>query len=281
MARARTIGWSALALAVVGAVGAGVLLAGTSAVGRPLDPEPRLHAPATRAELEAASARRVFFGHQSVGKNVLAGVPAVYAEAGLPAPEVVDLGSGSSLPGPGPVLAHAYIGQNGDPLGKIRDFDARLRGGLGGQVDVAAMKLCYLDITGATDLDEVFTTYRDTLAALTRDYPEIRFVHVTTPVKTEPVDLKWRAKEVLGRANDNAARERYNALMRTEYAGADLLDLAAIEATGPDGVLTTVPHDGRQHLALDPAWAHDPGHLNAAGSKVAAAHFLALVGRTP
>lgn len=281
MARARTIGLSALALAVVGAVGAGILLMGTTAAGRPLDPEPRVTPPATAAELRAASERRAFFGHQSVGKNVLGGVPAVYAEAGLPAPEVVDLGARASLPGSGPVLAHAYLGQNGDPLGKIRDFDARLRGGLGDQVDVAAMKLCYLDITGATDLDEVFATYRDTVAALERDFPAVRFVHVTTPVKTEPVDLKWRAKEVLGRANDNAARERYNALMRSEYADVDLLDLAAIEATGPDGVLTTVPHDGRQHLALDPAWAHDPGHLNAAGSKAAASHFLALLGRTP
>ena len=40
MARARTIGLSALALAVVGAVGAGILLMGTTAAGLPLDPEP-------------------------------------------------------------------------------------------------------------------------------------------------------------------------------------------------------------------------------------------------
>lgn len=281
MVRARTIGVTLVAVALVAGVGVGTLLWSTTRTGDPMVIEPLVNPSATQAALVTASQRRVFFGHQSVGKNVLSGVPEVYAAAQLPAPTIVDLGAGFVLPGEPnePVLAHAYIGQNGDPLGKLADFDARLRAGLADQVDVAVMKFCYLDITGETDVGALFERYRQTLADLERDFPGVTFLHATTPVKTEPIDLKWRVKEVLGRPNDNAARERYNALMRAEYGDDVLLDLAAIEATAPDGALTIVSHDGQRHLALAPENASDSGHLNAAGSAVAADRFLALVGR--
>ncbi len=281
MTRTKKISLSALVIAVAAVVVAGALLWGTTRPGKPLSPEPRVNPLATSEELATAASRRVFFGHQSVGKNVLSGVPAAFEQAKMPAPKIVDLGAASSLPaGTGePVLAHAFIGRNGDPLGKIKDFDARLRAGLGRQVQVAAMKLCYLDITGSTDVTAVFEQYRQTMAALARDFPNVTFIHITTPVRTEPTDLKWRVKELIGRPNDNAARERYNSLMRSEYGDDLLFDLAAIEATGTDGVLTTVTHAGQQHLALAPGLAYDPGHLNAKGSVIAAKHFLALVGR--
>ncbi|NLH69548.1 MAG: hypothetical protein GX454_05125 [Brooklawnia sp.] len=281
MVRARTIGVALVAVAVAAGVGVGTLLWSTTRPGDPMAIEPVTNPSATQAELVTASERRIFFGHQSVGKNVLSGVPEVYDAAQLPVPTIVDVGDGFVVPGEPdqPVLAHASIGKNGDPLGKLADFDARMRAGLASQVDVAVMKFCYLDITGETDVEALFEQYRRTLADLERDYPEVTFLHVTTPLKTEPIDLKWRLKEMLGRPNDNAAREGYNALMRAEYGDDVLLDLAAIEATTPDGSLTVVSHDGQQHLALAPENASDSGHLNAAASVVAADRFLAMVGR--
>lgn len=279
--RARTIVAGLAALAVVAGLGAGVMLWLTSRQGNPMVHEPLHNPPATKDQLVAAAERRVFFGHQSVGKNVLSGVPEVYGTAQLTAPQIVDIGAGAALPGdPGaPVLAHAYIGENGDPLGKLTDFDTRLRDGLAEQVDVALLKFCYLDITGETDVEALFETYRQTLADLERDFPEVQFVHVTAPLTTEATDLKWRVKEVIGRANNNAAREQYNALMRAEYGEGLLLDLAAIEATAPDGTVAVVSSNGEQHLALAPQNAADSGHLNAAGSATAADRFLALVGQ--
>lgn len=278
--RARTIVAALAALAVVAGVGAGTLLWLTSRQGEPMTHEPLDNPPASDDELMTAAGRRIFFAHQSVGKNVLSGVPEVYAAAQLPAPVIVDLGADAALPDGTnePVLAHAYIGENGDPYGKLADFDTRLRAGLADQVEVAALKFCYLDITGDTDVEALFETYRRTLADLERDFPEVRFVHVTTPVKTETTDLKWRVKELLGRPNDNAVREQYNALMRAEYGDGRLLDLAAIEATAPDGTVAIVSSAGQQHLALAPQNAADSGHLNAAGSATAADRFLALVG---
>ena len=279
MSRARTVGLGVLALALVAGVGTGVLLWSVSWTGQPMSPDPVHNPAATPEELVRAAELRVFFGHRSVGANILDAVPGAYTDADLPVPAMVDLGEASALPGEGPMIVDTRIGENGDPLGKLGNFDARLRAGLADQVDVAVLKFCYEDITDDTDVPALFERYRVTLAALEGEYPEVTFLHVTTPVRTEPTDLKWRVKELIRRPNDNAARERYNALMRAEYGDALLLDLALIEATASDGSLTTVPHAGRQHLALAPANAKDPGHLNATGSLAVATRLLGLLGR--
>ncbi len=238
-------------------------------------------------ELEVAADAKVFFGHQSVGMNVLDGVPAVYGDRSLQAPDIVELpsdgaGQQAALRGrEGGYLAHAYVGVNGDPDGKIDAFDAMIRGGLGDEVDVAFMKFCYADVISGTDVESVFAHYRDTLAALERDYPRVTFLHVTTPLTTEP-GLKWKIKKLLGREAeigpaDNAAREEMNALMRQEYDADRLFDLAALESTDPDGSRLSGSHDGQDYYALVSAYAADPGHLNEGGSEIAAARLLHLV----
>src|SRR5947208_8367636 len=42
----------------------------------------------TKDELAKVARTRVFFGHQSVGANVLDALPGLYAEHGLPAPPI-------------------------------------------------------------------------------------------------------------------------------------------------------------------------------------------------
>ncbi len=46
-----------------------------------------------------------------------------------------------------------------------------MRSGIGQHVDVAMMKFCYVDITSGTDVNALFATYRETIAALERDFP--------------------------------------------------------------------------------------------------------------
>ena len=119
-------------------------------------------------ELAQAAEVRLFFGHMSVGENILSGISALYAAKGLTQPRVVQFpveGPLSQVLASGAV-AHAQIGQNGDPLGKLRNFDALLRSGLADQVDVAVLKFCYVDFTKSTDVDQLFREYRKTLDAL-------------------------------------------------------------------------------------------------------------------
>ena len=216
-------------------------------------------------DLAAVSDTRVFFGHQSVGQNVLDGVRELYAERQQPAPAIND----------------AFIGENEKPLRKIEDFDATLRRGRGDEVDVAMMKLCYIDITPRTDVEALFGAYRTTLAALEKDLPAVRFVHVTVPLMTEPgplTSLKARLtrNERFGPA-ENVARERLNALIRREYAGGHLFDLAAVESTTPDGTRVSGVHRGTTYYALHDGYASDNGHLNRAGSRAAATAWLTSV----
>jgi hypothetical protein len=208
---------------------------------------------------------RVFFGHQSVGQNVLDGVRRLHGDRGDPVPEIQD----------------AYLGENENPLSKIEDFDARLRGGLGEQVDVAMMKLCYIDVTASTDIGALFDAYRSTLAALAQDHPALVLVHVTMPLTTELSRLSRLRARLTGNdrygPDENVARERLNALIRAEYADGHVFDLAAVESTRPDGSRVAGRHDGSDYFALYDGYASDLGHLNVVGAEVAARAWLATV----
>lgn len=264
----RTILRAASLVAVLGAAGlAAVVTTRDEQLEVPVD---RMVAAATSTDdLRTAGRQHVFFAHQSVGANLLAAMPGLYAERGLPVPAIQDVA----------------IGENGDPLGKVADFDSRIRGGVGDEVDVALMKFCYVDIDSRTDVKQVFATYRDTLAALQRDYPDVTFLHVTTPLTTDP-GMRARVKKLLGRdphtgPADNLARERMNELMRAEYPADRLFDLAAVESTKPDGERSTGTSGGRRYYSLWDGYAADAGHLNTAGATVASAHLLGLIAHAP
>ena len=231
----------------------------------------------TVGDLAKVSRTKVFFGHQSVGMNILEGVSGVYAAHGMTAPPI---GEGAVPDRQGGFIDHAFIGENGKPLLKIQDFAAKLRAGLAGQVDVAMMKLCYVDITSGTDVRAVFDAYRNTMAALQREFPRVTFIYVTVPLTTEP-GLLSKVKSLLtgsgGSAADNAARQRINALVRHEYAGDHLFDLAAAESTAPDGGRVAGSYDGQRYYALYDGYASDPGHLNAEGARVVAAAWLTAI----
>ena len=230
-------------------------------------------------DLNTVARTRVFFGHQSVGENVLSGVPAVFAKQGVTPPPIEQAGT---QPGPdGGFIDHQFIGENGQPLLKIEDFDRVIRGGVGKEVDVALMKLCYVDITTDTDVDALFAAYRDTMAGLERDFPDVTFIHMTVPLTTEP-NFKSKVKALLGRGDqlgpaENVAREQLNAKIRTEYADDHLFDLAVVESTQPDGTQTSGRYDDQGYHALYTGYASDPGHLNTLGSEVAATAFLKAI----
>jgi hypothetical protein len=236
--------------------------------------------PGTAADyLADVSRTRVFFGHQSVGMNVLDGVAGVYAAHGLAGPAI---SQGGGQPGKdGGFIDHAFIGVNEQPASKIEDFAAKLRAGVGGQVDVALMKFCYIDITAGTDVEALFASYRDALAELQRDFPDVAFIHVTVPLMTEQSQRSKLKSRLTGNtrfgAAESDARERLNALLRRQYAGAQLFDLAAVESTAPDGSRAAGTYRGRPYYCLQAGYASDIGHLNGEGSRIAALAWLRAV----
>ncbi|BAK37904.1 hypothetical protein MLP_48900 [Microlunatus phosphovorus NM-1] len=227
-------------------------------------------------DLRTVGASRIFFAHQSVGRNVLSGINPLYATAGEIAPQIVE--TRGPLRTSRSVLAHAGVGKNRDPLSKLTEFADILNDGLGANLDAAALKFCYADVTADTDIDALFDAYWTTLNGLQERYPDVRFVHATVPLTT---DRGWKAKTkaLLGQSDrrgpaDNLARERYNSLMRARCGGAGMLfDIAAVEATIEHRPMVR-RLKGERYFVLNRALSTDAGHLNSVGCKAAANEFI-------
>jgi hypothetical protein len=268
-------------LAVTATVSLGVLVA-TGCGDKPVnDAQVRLRTLRDMPEpkVERLRSARIFFGHQSVGGNIMAGVSdLVRAEPNLGL-RVVPMTEASSTPA---FFAHAKIGENGRPTFKTDEFARMMDAELKGRVDVAFHKYCYVDISASTDVSKLFEHYKQTMARLSASHPGVKFVHVTTPLVE--VQGGWRAtvKKLIGREpdhyTDNMARERFNALLRREYAGqAPVFDLAAFESTRRDGSRETFEYKAAISFSLVPEYASDGAHLNDEGRRIVAEQLLALL----
>jgi hypothetical protein len=212
----------------------------------------------TDDDLRAVESHRVLFGHQSVGWNILDGVATVYGKRGVPAPTVLD-----ELPASGPGFAQVEIGTNGDPRSKFTALKSAVEQQ---NPQVAAMKLCFVDITAGTKVRAVFTRYRATVAALQASNPQTHLVHMTVPLTTnDPAS--------------NVVRERYNTLVRSAF-GPDVVDIARVESTRPNGSRVKGRHHGKRYYALYRGYASDDGHLNTRGGTRVAKVFLLQIAQS-
>jgi hypothetical protein len=228
--------------------------------------------------------RRIFFGHQSVGANILSGIQALSRD-GTFAIEVVE-GRSSEVLSSRPALAHAGIGRNLDPISKIRDFAEVMRAGMGAKADIAFLKFCYVDFQSDSNIQEVFDQYKATLAALKIEFPRTTFVHVTAPLTVVQRGPKAVLKSILGKkpagVTANIARQKFNEMLRHEYEGkAPIFDLAAVESTYPDGSKATFQADSKSYPKLIDDYTSDGGHLNENGARWVAAHLIRLLATLP
>jgi hypothetical protein len=202
---------------------------------------------------------RYFFGHQSVGTNLLQGFEALgqaderyrvtlqYAYQGL-----------SDLKGPG--LFDKGVGTNFQPYEKISGFDDQVRGELkvGDNVDIAFFKLCYVDISETTDVQALAQAYATEMNALQAAFPHTTFLWTTAPL-TSASDAA------------NVRRNQYAQAIRALASSSSrpLFDLAALEAVSADGSRCQFQSGGSTHDRLCPEWAAAAGdaHLNLTASQ--------------
>lgn len=235
-----------------------------------------------RADLERVAQRRIFFGHQSVGENLLDGVKQLATTAGVP----VRVAEVKTANGVGPAtLGHAFVAENRKPLQKLQAFEQAM-GQQPTGLDVAFVKFCYLDIIAETDAKALFTRYRATVDGLRAKNLGTTFVHVTSPLTQVEGGFKAFVKRLLGRAPygaiENARREEYNALLRQAYWGREpIFDLAHVESTAPDGTAVTTEWKGSVAPALTPAFTDDGHHLNAAVKLRAARELVSVLAAVP
>ncbi|MES9813451.1 MAG: hypothetical protein ABW161_19180 [Candidatus Thiodiazotropha sp.] len=219
---------------------------------------------------------RVFFGHQSVGKNIIAGIEELsgdYQEIDLNITE-----NSAEVGGASGCLLHAAVGRNTDPLSKCVDFGRILDQELTGKIDYALLKFCYIDINRDSDVTKLFEDFKRTMDDLIDRYPEITFIHATVPLRHSPGGLGVGIRELLGRPNnsklDNIKRNLFNRLLRTHYTQSQIVDIAASESTYPDGKREAFKMDGQTHYSLIGEYTDDGGHLNENGRRRVASAFV-------
>jgi hypothetical protein len=238
----------------------------------------------SKADVERLSKKRVFFGHQSIGYNIVDGLVALereHPELGLAVKETRDgaqIASG--------VFAHGRVGENKAPSSKIRDFTTSIEGGLAEKVDVAFFKFCYVDFEADTDAAKVFDEYRAAMTHLHQKFPRLTIVHVTVPLAVVQTGPKAVLKRLLGKkrwgADANIVRNQYNELLRHEYAGKEpLFDLAAVEATRADGGTASFEEGGATYPMLAAEYASDGKHLNPFGGRWVAAQLVKYLAGLP
>jgi hypothetical protein len=228
--------------------------------------------------------KRIFFGHQSVGDNILKGIKALKEENQQININIVQAMDPKAVNTSG--IIHFWVGENGNVNSKMDAFGSYMDKGRSSGPDIAFFKFCFVDFTPGTDAFKVFEEYKAAMARLEKTYPNTTFVHVTVPLTCMPAGMEgWirRAKnlikQVIGRPvfdlRDNSKRHEFNELMRKEYEGkAPFFDLARIESTSPDGKRASYSKKGSIYDCLVPEYTYDGGHLNDLGSKLLAGQLL-------
>ena len=229
--------------------------------------------------VQQVASRRIFFGHQSVGADILAGVNEV-AQGKL---RIREGRNASLLSAPG--LLHTRIGQNETPASKIQDFEVAVDS-LAGAGAIAFFKFCYVDFTASTDVESLFADYLATFERLQQKYPRVTFVHFTVPLTVVSQGaMTWLKMAVTQKApwgaKENEARHRFNTLLRTRLAHRQLFDLAALESRRSDGTVQTYAHQGQTLPALATEYSDDGQHLNSVGQRRVAEALLTFLARVP
>lgn len=229
----------------------------------------------TDQQIQTLLSEKVFFGHQSVGDNIIDGIRDIMAGDRRLTLNIVASRNPETVPGP--AFVENRIGRNTDPLSKNADFLAILNQGFEG---VALLKYCYIDIGGTTDVPQMFNSYESMIEQIRKHHPGVRIVHITVPLTTIDSSPKAWLKGILGRNtawDDNLKRNQFNALLRRTYSNEPIFDLAEVESTHADGSTSYFKSGSDMVNTLAPEYTTDGGHLNPTGRRLAAQRLLQVL----
>lgn len=232
---------------------------------------------------EKLGSKKLYFGHQSVGFNIIEGLKDIMKENPQIKLNIVETSRLQDFDAP--LFAHSRVGQNLNPGSKADAFRELIKTGIGEKADMAFFKFCYVDIDEKSDFTAIFNYYKNIMADLTSDYPHTIFIHVTAPLVASPVGFKTTLKRLLNypvKWTDpgNIKRNGYNKLLLQEYSGKQpVFDLAGIESTFPDGSRCYFRKGGEKIFTLVPAYSNDGAHLNPLGRNHVAEQLLIFLSK--
>jgi len=224
---------------------------------------------------DALSKKKIFFGHQSVGQNIMDGIKDVMGHNSTIRLDIRETSNPSDYSSP--LFAHSPIGRNTDPKSKIDHFREILEGGVGQIADIAMFKFCFVDIDRKTDIESLFQYYDETITNLKVKYPSLRIITFTVPLTNMPNGIKPLIKKMLGMMppfkDDNIKRNIFNQKLR-DRCGKFVFDLADAESALPGGGSALYKVGNETFSLLNPDYTNDGGHLNAQGRQVIAIDLI-------
>lgn len=227
--------------------------------------------------IEALKSKKIFFGHASVGYNIVSGIEEIKAiDARFSAFNIKEINNLDDLSIPG--FYHSKNGKNGFPNVKMDSFKTSLKNGLGDKLDVAFFKFCYVDFSRDSDVQGIFNYYVQSIEEIKKEFPRLTVVHVTIPLYAHSWGVKGFIKNLLDGDLANVKRNQFNELLLNKYKNIDpIYDLAVIESLHPDGQKSSFRYKGKEYLSLAKEYTDDGGHLNEKGRYVAAEELLKVL----
>ena len=227
--------------------------------------------------------KKLFFGHKSVGYNIIDGITDIINERDYIKLNIIETRKPAAFEEP--VFAHSQLGINTDPSSKIKCFMEIMDDGVGGRVDIAFFKFCYVDIMRDSDPQKIFDDYSAALKELKSRYPNTKFLHVTVPIRSVPKGARRNLKQIVklltgrpGFLEDNMMRRRYNDLLNNAYTRTDpFFDLALIESVNTGGFGCYALKGAEKVCVMAPEYTEDGGHLNSRGARAAAEQLLIIL----
>ncbi len=229
--------------------------------------------------LQKAVKHNIFFGHQSVGWNIISGIEKWEEEAGI---KLLKIESRDFKDIDDASFTHFAVGKNADPKAKIDDFVSLVGTIPKAAESIAFFKFCYVDIIASTNTDELFDYYKERMHYLKNEYPNINIVLMTVPLTGIQKGWKSMVKKLLSKVPygylENIKRSEFNNMLVEEFSGVfPIFDLARVESTLPEGTINTFSYKEAEYPCVPDFYTSDLGHLNDYGAKVVSFNLLAFL----
>jgi hypothetical protein len=228
--------------------------------------------------IKKVAGKKIFFGHMSVGLNILDGLKDLQNEKSeFNNINMIEMNSDPVIEKAG--LYHQKVGYNAVPKGKCDTFESILSANeIGEKFDAVVLKFCYVDFRKETNVKEIFDYYVRTVNNIKSKFPYLQIVHITVPLTVHSGGIKKSIKNLIYGDLPNIKRNEFNNRLKSAYEGKDpILDLAAVESTYPDGNRESFEHNGNVVYALIPGYTYDGGHLNKIGRYRAANEMIRVL----
>jgi len=228
--------------------------------------------------IKALASKKIFFGHASVGYNILAGIKEITGnQDDFMSINIKETNKFDEINEP--AIYHSINGKNGFPKLKCDNFkNLLIDKNLGEKLDIAFFKFCYVDFNDTSDIQEIFDYYSNTIIEIKSRYPHLKILHVTSPLYAYSFTFKSKIKNFLLGDISNIKRNQYNNLLKDKFKTVDrIYDLALIESTKPSGEREIFTYKGDEYFSLVKSYTNDGGHLNKYGQFIAARGLLEVL----